>query len=141
MSTTALSAPTTLLPDPQFTGGVGITVTTGTAVGTGAQTVTVPWANGLVVVISSATTAPGVLTLVSPGFSNQPASLTCTPGAAGVYLFGPIDQQWAAPSTGLVTITIGTAVSTTYAAAYLMPSAGTGAKHNPFENNPQSTDY
>jgi hypothetical protein len=140
MATTALTAPTTVLPDPQFNGGVGVTVTTGTAVGTGAQTVTVPWVSGLVVVISSATTAPGLLTLVSPGFVNQPASLTCTPGAAGVYLFGPIGNEWAAPSTGLVTITIGTAVATTYAAAYVLAGA-TGAKHNPFENNAQAADY
>lgn len=138
MATTALTAPSTLLPDPQFNGGVGITVTTGTAVGTGAQTVTVPWVSGLVVVISSATTAPGVLTLVSPG-NGTPASLTCTPGSAGVYLFGPIGSEWQG-STGLVTITVGTAVSTTYAAAYVL-AAATGAKHNPFENNPQSSDF
>lgn len=139
MATTALTLPTALLPDPQFTTGVGITVTTGTAVGTGAQTVTVPWVFGLVVVISSATTAPGLLTLVSPGVGGA-ASVTCTPGSAGVYLFGPIGEEWQAPSTGLVTVTIGTAVASTYASAYIM-AAATGAKHNPFENNPTATDY
>jgi hypothetical protein len=139
MATTALALPTTLLPDPQFTTGVSITVTTGTAVGTGAQTVTVPWTQGLVLVISSATTAPGLLTLVSPGVGGA-ASVTCTPGSAGVYLFGPIGQEWSAPSTGLVTLTIGTAVATTYASAYIGASP-TGTKHNPFENNPTATDY
>lgn len=139
MATTALTTPSAVLPDPQFSGGVGITATTGTTVGTGAQTVTVPWVPGLVVVIYSATTAPGVLTLVSPG-NGTPASVTCTPGAAGIYLFGPIGEEWGSPSTGLVTITIGTAVATTSAAAYVL-GAATGAKHNPFENNPQATDY
>lgn len=138
MATTALAAPTVLLPDPQFTTGVSLTVTTGTAVGTGAQTVTVPWVQGLVVVISSATTAPGLLTLVSPG-GGAPTSVTCTPGAAGVYLF-LIGQEWASPSTGLVTITIGTAVASTYASAYVGANA-TGAKHNPFENIPTAADY
>jgi len=138
MATTALVAPTVSIPDPQFLNGVGITATTGTAVGTGAQTVTVPWVQGLVVVITSATTAPGLLTLVSPGLGT-PASVTCTPAAAGIYLFA-ISQQWASPSTGLVTITIGTAVATTFASAYV-GTAGVGAKHNPFENNPQGTDY
>lgn len=140
MATTALTAPTTLLPDAQFTTGVGVTVTTGTLTGTGAQTVTVPWASGLVIAIISATTAPGLLTLVSPGSATQPASVTCTPASAGLYFFGPIGQEWQAPATGLVTVTIGTAVATTYAAAYLLANA-TGAKHNPFENNPTSTDY
>jgi hypothetical protein len=139
MATTALALPATTLPDPQFLTGVGITVITGTAVGTGAQTVTVPWVQGLLVVISSATTAPGLLTLVSPGVG-APASLTCTPALAGVYLFGPLGGEWQAPSTGLVTITIGTAVATTYAAAYILANP-TGTKHNPFENNPQGTDY
>jgi hypothetical protein len=140
MATTALVSPTVTIPDPQFLTGVSLTVTTGTAVGTGAQTVTVPWVSGLVVVISSATTAPGLLTLVGPGVGGA-ASATCTPGAAGIYLFGPIGEQWQAPSTGLVTLTIGTAVATTYAAAYVLSSAGTGAKHNPFENNPQASDF
>lgn len=139
MATTALTAPTTVLPDPQFVNGVGLTVTTGTAVGTGAQTVTVPWVQGLTVVIASATTAPGLLTLVSPNVGGA-ASVSCTPASAGVYLFGPIGQEWAAPSTGLVTITIGTAVSTTYASAYVGANP-TGAKHNPFENNPTAADY
>ncbi len=140
MATTALTAPTAGIPDAQFLTGVGLTATTGTAVGTGAQTVTVPYVAGLVVAITSLTTAPGLLTLVSPGFANQPASLTCTPGSAGVYLFA-IGQEWAAPATGLVTITIGTAVATTYASAYVLVSAGTGAKHSPFETNPQALDY
>lgn len=140
MATTALSAPSAYLPDAQFLTGVGPTATTGTAVGTGAQTVTVPWASGLVVAIISATTAPGVLTLVSPGSTTQPASITCTPASAGFYFFGPIGQEWTAPATGLVTVTIGTAVSTTYATAFLL-AAATGAKHNPFQNNPQSTDF
>lgn len=141
MATTALSAPSTVLPDPQFLTGVGLTATTGTAVGTGAQTVTVPWASGLVVAIVSLTTAPGLVTLVSPGSATQSASVSCTPASAGVYLFGPIGQEWQAPATGLVTITVGTGVATTYAAAFLLPGVGTGAKHNPFENNPQSTDF
>jgi hypothetical protein len=138
MATTALVAPTVLLPDPQFTTGVGVTVTTGTLVGTGAQTVTVPYVPNLVLVITSATTAPGLLTLVSPG-GGAPASVTCTPASAGVYLF-LIGQEWASPSTGLVTLTIGTAVSTTYAAAYVGASP-TGAKHNPFENVPTAADF
>jgi hypothetical protein len=139
MATTALTAPTTLLPDPQFSTGVSLTATTGTTVGTGAQTVTVPWVPNLVVVIFSATTAPGVLTLVSPG-TGGPASITNTPGAAGIYLFGPISNEWASPSTGLVTVTIGTAVATTSAAAYVLANP-TGNKHNPFQNNPQFTDF
>lgn len=140
MATTALVLPTVSLPDPQFLTGASVTATTGTAVGTGAQTVTVPWTPGLVVAIISATTAPGLLTLVSPGQTGAPASVSCTPAAAGLYFFGPIGQEWQAPATGLVTITIGTGVSTTFASAYVLPT-GTGAKHNPFENNPAATDY
>lgn len=139
MATTALASPTLTLPDPQFTTGVSLAVTTGTAVGTGAQTVTVPWVSGLVVAIISATTAPGLLTLVSPNVGGA-ASVTCTPALAGIYLFGPIGQEWQAPVTGLVTITIGTAVATTLAAAYVLANP-TGAKHNPFENNPAAADF
>jgi hypothetical protein len=140
MATTALVAPTVTIPDPQFLTGVGLTATTGTAVGTGAQTVTVPYVANLVVAIISLTTAPGLLTLVSPGFVNQPASLTFTPGAAGVYLFA-LGQEWVSPTTGLVTLTIGTAVATTFASAYVLTTLGTGAKHSPFEVNPQLADF
>jgi hypothetical protein len=137
MALLALAAPTTFVIDPQFKVVTGVVpAAAGTAL-TGNTGFTVPWVPGLVIQIVAGATPPGVVTLVGPSTPTPSPSLTMA--ASANLLFGPIAQQFASPTTGLVQVNV-TTVTTASVNAYLMPGA-TGATHSPFENNPTLTDY
>jgi len=90
-----------------------------------------PWAQGLMLYCTGATSNTVTLTFVSPALPGQGASYTTgNIVATHAVVFGPIGNIWA--SSGLVTVNItGTVTGMTFA-AYLAPLTS-GAKHNPFE--------
>lgn len=137
MSLLALAAPTTNICDPQFAAGIALPATE-TAL-TGTTGFTVPWVTGLVIRIVEGATTPGLITLVNPAPSGTPAPTQTLTATASSVLYGPIGQEFSNPTTGLVQVNVAT-VTTASAGAYILPQA-TGAKHNPFENNPANADF
>src|SRR5260370_14427424 len=130
MTTLALTAPTVQFGDPQIVSGFDLTAIAGTSIAAN-NTVTVPWAQGLMLYVLGATSNTVTLTFVSPALPGQGGNYTTgNITAAHAVVFGPIPNIWAG-STGLVTVTItGTVTGMTFA-AYLAALAS-GAKHNPF---------
>jgi len=130
MTTLALSAPTAYFGDAEIVNGFDITAVSGTSIGSN-STVTVPWAQGLILYCTGATSNAVTLTFVSPALPGQGGNYTTGNITAGhAVIFGPISNIWA--SSGLVTVNItGTVTGMTFA-AYLAPVAS-GPKHNPFE--------
>jgi len=131
MTTLALSAPSATFGDPEIVSGFDLTAIAGTGIA-GNNTVTVPWAPGLMLYVLGATSNTTTLTFVSPALPGQGGNYTTgNITAAHAVVFGPIPNIWA-NSSGLVTVTItGTVTGMTFA-AYLAPMAS-GGKHNPFE--------
>ena len=131
MTTLALTVPTVYFGDAEIVSGFDITAIVGTSIAAN-NTVTVPWAPGLMLYCTGATSNTVTLTFVSPALPGQGASYTTgNITATHAVLFGPISNIWAG-STGLVTVTItGTVTGMTFK-AYLV-SAPSGALHNPFE--------
>lgn len=132
MTTLALSAPTLTFGDPQIVSGFDLTAIAGTSIAAN-TTVTVPWAQGLMLYCTGATSNTVTLTFVSPALPGQGASYTTgNITATHAVVFGPISNIWAAAATGLVTVNItGTVTGMTFA-AYLAPLTS-GSKHNPFD--------
>jgi hypothetical protein len=141
MTTLALTAPTVTFGDPEIVSGFDLTAISGTGIA-GSNTVTVPWAQGLMLYVLGASGNTVTLTFVSPNVASG-ASPNYTTGnitASHAVVFGPVSNIWANTS-GLVTLTItGTVTGMTFA-SYLAPLAS-GAKHNPFEmNGANSADF
>lgn len=131
MTTLALTAPTVQFGDPEIVSGFDLTAIAGTSIAAN-NTVTVPWAQGLMLYVTGATSNTVTLTFVSPALPGQGASYTTgNITATHAVVFGPIPNIWAG-STGLVTVTITGVVTGMTFAAYLAPTTS-GAKHNPFE--------
>lgn len=132
MTTLALTAATTYFGDPEIVSGFDLTAIAGTGIA-GNSSVTVPWAQGLMLYVLGASGNTVTLTFVSPSVASG-ASPNYTTGnitAAHAVVFGPISNIWANTS-GLVTINItGTVTGMTFK-AYLAPLQS-GAAHNPFE--------
>lgn len=139
MSLVALATPTTNLVDPTFT----VVATNLPAAGAGSALAgntgfTVPWVPGLVVLITGGAAGTGNVTLVNP-LSGGPQPVFALPATSQTVLYGPIPQEFANPTTGLVQFNV-TTVTNDYAAAFVLPNA-TQVKHNPFENNPTAADF
>jgi hypothetical protein len=132
MTTLALTAPTVTFGDPEIVSGFDLTAIVGTSIAAN-NTVTIPWAQNLLLYCTGATSNTVTLTFVSPSIASG-ASPNYTTGnivATHAVVFGPISNIWANTS-GLVTVTItGTVTGMTFA-SYLAPLQS-GAKHNPFE--------
>jgi hypothetical protein len=141
MTTLALTAPTVTFGDPEIVSGFDLTAIAGTTIAAN-TTVTVPWAQGLMLYVTGATSNTVTLTFVSPSIASG-ASPNYTTGnitATHAVVFGPISNIWANTS-GLVTLTITGVVTGMTFAAYLAPLQS-GAKHNPFEMaGANSADY
>src|SRR5258707_57150 len=122
MTTLALTAATAVLGDPEIVSGFDLTAISGTSIAAN-TTVTVPWAQGLMLYVLGATSNTVTLTFVSPALPGQGASYTTgNITAAHAVIFRPISNIWAG-STGLVTINItGTVTGMTFK-AYLAPTA------------------
>lgn len=131
MTTLALTAPTVYFGDAEIVSGFDLTAIVGTSIAAN-TTVTVPWAQGLMLYLTGATSNTVTLTFVSPALPGQGASYTTgNITATHAVVFGPISNIWA-NSSGLVTVNItGTVTGMTFA-SYLAPLTS-GAKHNPFE--------
>jgi hypothetical protein len=131
MTTLALTTPTAWFGDPQIVSGFDLTAIAGTSIAAN-NTVTVPWALGLMLYVLGATSNTTTLTFVSPALPGQGGNYTTgNIVAAHAVVFGPISNIWAG-STGLVTVTITGVVTGMTFAAYLDPNSS-GPKHNPFE--------
>lgn len=140
MTTLALSAPTAYFGDPEIVSGFDLTAISGTSIAAN-TTVTVPWAQGLMLYCTGATSNTVTLTFVSPGLTGvAPNYTTGNITAAHAVVFGPISNIWA-NSSGLVTVNItGTVTGMTFK-GYLAPMTS-GASHNPFElAGANSADY
>jgi hypothetical protein len=130
MTTLALTAPTVTFGDPEIVSGFDLTAIAGTSIAAN-TTVTVPWAQGLMLYCTGATSNTVTLTFVSPALPGQGASYTTgNIVATHAVVFGPIGNIWS--SSGLVTVNITGVVTGMTFAAYLAPLTS-GAKHNPFE--------
>ena len=132
MTTLALAAPTATFGDPEIVSGFDLTAIAGTGIA-GSNTVTVPWAQGLMLYVLGASGNTVTLTFVSPNVVSgaSPSYTTGNITAGHAVIFGPISNIWANTS-GLVTITItGTVTGMTFK-GYLAPLTS-GAAHNPFE--------
>lgn len=142
MTTLALSMPSPVpaFGDPELVNGLDLTAISGTA-DAGNATVTFPWFQGVMLyVLGSSSDGTAQVTFVSPNtvyFANYQCTAITQSHAV---IYGPLANIWAAPSTGLVTITVaGTLTGVTFK-LFGVPTSG--VKHNPFEmNGPDQADF
>jgi hypothetical protein len=136
MALAALATPTVVLGDPQLKVIVtNVPGTTGTALA-GNTGFTVPWVPGLMIQIYNGATPSGVVTFLGTGLTPN-VTFTLSNASSNI-LYGPISSNFANAS-GLVQVNV-TTVTTTIVNAFLLPQA-TGTSHNPFNVQPQLTDF